>query len=113
MADKTSGLNDDRVAVDHELSASGAEASMQAPGHDGIVSDAETDPDRRDLRSEIGKHVSLASFPATADDLVRVAIANGAPEEVLQPLRGLESMTTFENTQDLWRALGLETKERF
>src|SRR5215813_432657 len=38
--------------------------AWNTPGHDGIVDEDESDPDRVALRSEIGKYVSLARFPA-------------------------------------------------
>jgi hypothetical protein len=110
---ETDASNHDKVAIDPELNPADAGVSLSGPGKDGIVDDAETDPDRRDLRSEIGKFVSLARFPATAGDLVAVAVANTAPDSVLEPLRGLEASAEFETTRDLWYALGLETKERF
>src|SRR5829696_2647243 len=113
MADNTNASPSQGIPTDPELKAVDPGGSRGAPGHDGVVGDAETDPDRRDLRSEIGKYVSLASFPATAQDLMSIAMANGAPEGVIRPLRSLDSGAVFETTRDLWYALHLETKERF
>ncbi|GIG00364.1 hypothetical protein Cci01nite_54570 [Catellatospora citrea] len=36
-----------------------------------------------------------------------------APDEVLDELGTLDSGRTFENTRELWQALGLEVEERF
>jgi hypothetical protein len=83
------------------------------PGRDGIVGDSDTDPDRRELRAEIGKYVSLATFPATAQDLSAAAAANGAPDEVTSALNGLAPEARFDTARDLWLALGLEAQERF
>jgi hypothetical protein len=91
----------------------GGTAGWDRPGHDGVVGEHDTDPDRRDLRAEIGKYVSLATFPATVQELVAAVAANGAPDEVTSALGGLEPQARFESTRDLWLALGLEAQERF
>jgi hypothetical protein len=83
------------------------------PGRDGVVGEHDTDPDRRELRAEIGKYVSLATFPATAQDLSAAAAANGAPDAVTSALGSLAPQTKFDNARDLWVALGLEAPERF
>lgn len=87
--------------------------SWDMPGRDGVVGDAETDPDRRELRARIGQHVSLAKFPATAEELVAVATGGGAPDEVVDELNSLESGRSFANARELWQALDLEVEERF
>jgi hypothetical protein len=56
---------DEEEAPDAEL--------WDAPGHDGIVTDPDRDPDRVDLRSEIGKYVSLVTFPAEVRALIAMA----------------------------------------
>jgi hypothetical protein len=102
---------DNRMAA--ELSDEGDSAGWDQPGRGNVVGPDETDPDRRDLRADIGKHVSLSSFPATAGDLVELATANQAPDAVLDELRSLAPETSFATTRDLWIALDLEVKERF
>ena len=83
------------------------------PGHDGIVDEDESDPDRVDLRSEIGKYVSLARFPTTAAHLTATAERNQAPDTVLDNLRGLSPTETFASAHDVWRALDLTVRRRF
>jgi Protein of unknown function (DUF2795) len=83
------------------------------PGHDGIVSDSESDPDRTDLRSAIGRYVSLVPFPAEAHALVAMAEKRDAPDEVLAELRRLDPHARFANTAELWGALGLGSGKRF
>jgi hypothetical protein len=83
------------------------------PGKDNVVGADETDADRRDLRAEIGKFVSLCPFPATAEELIETATANQASDEVLDQLNSLEPGTSFPTTRDLWITLGLEINERF
>ena len=83
------------------------------PGHDGIVSDDESDPDRTDLRSAIGTYVSLVPFPAQAGHLLATAEEKDAPDEILERLRSLPSDATYANTAELWDALDLGSKRRF
>jgi Protein of unknown function (DUF2795) len=83
------------------------------PGHDGIVTDADSDPDRADLRSEIGRYVSLVPFPAEARALIAMAESKDAPDDVLAELRRLGPSTRFTNTTELWDALDLSSDHRF
>jgi hypothetical protein len=73
----------------------------------------DADPGRRDLRAEVGKYVSLATFPAAAEDLIAAAESNGAPAQVTAVLRGLRPGTIFDSAHDVWTALNLESGERF
>ncbi|HEY3010358.1 MAG TPA: DUF2795 domain-containing protein [Micromonosporaceae bacterium] len=83
------------------------------PGHDGVVTDAETDPDRTDLRSKIGLYVSLVVFPTNGGALIAMAQRKDAPDEVLAELSRLEAGTRFSNPTEVWEALGLSSDERF
>lgn len=83
------------------------------PGHDRIVTDAESDPDRTDLRSKIGQYVSLVTFPAEVRALIAMAESKDAPDEVLAELRRLEPGARFTNTTELWDALDLSSGHRF
>src|SRR5687768_810715 len=74
---------------------------------------SDSDPVRRDLRADIGKYVSLAEFPSTAQSLIDSATANGAPDFVVRSLRDLPTDDQFETARDLWIALDLEATERF
>jgi Protein of unknown function (DUF2795) len=84
------------------------------PGRDGVVTEDDNDPDRTALRSEIGKYMSLASFPATAEVLAATAERHRAPDGVLAQLRSLGApTTTFDSPREVWLALGLEAPHRF
>jgi len=83
------------------------------PGHDGIVDEEESDPDRLALRSEIGKYVSYAHFPATAAALTDTAARNRAPDQVLDHLHGLSPEAIFTSAHDVWQALNLSVRRRF
>jgi glutamine synthetase adenylyltransferase len=82
------------------------------PEHDDVVTDSEADQDRTDLRAEIGKYASLTTFPATAADLVGVAVRSDAADEVLDRLQDLDPDQTFAAPSDLWDALGLSPGHR-
>jgi hypothetical protein len=73
----------------------------------------DAEPERRDLRAEIGAYVSLTPFPATAGKLAHAAAEADAPDPVLATLRGLPSDQSFETARDLWLALDLEATNRF
>jgi hypothetical protein len=83
------------------------------PGRDDVVSDAESDPDRTDLRSEIGQYVSLVTFPTEVRELVAVAERQDAPDEVLAELRRLDPRALLASTTELWAALDLSSGSRF
>jgi hypothetical protein len=83
-----------------------------APGHDGRITDDETDPDRTDLRSEIGGYVSLVAFPAQTHSLIETAERRQASELVLEQLRSLDPDGRFEHPSDVWDALGLSPGRR-
>lgn len=100
-------------AFDPELEPSDMAASAGSTGHDGDPGTDDRDPDRRDLRAEIGKYVSLASFPATAAELCQTARQGGAGDTVMQTLERLPADATFPNTRELWAALDLGDTGRF
>jgi uncharacterized protein DUF2795 len=83
------------------------------PGHDGVVGDSDSDPDRADLRSEIGQYVSLATFPTEARVLIAAAEHANASDVVLANLRRLEPDARFISPTELWDALGLSSGPRF
>jgi Protein of unknown function (DUF2795) len=106
--------------LDDALARNPAEADEAAdvglwdsPGRDGVISDAESDPDRTDLRSRIGQYVSLVTFPAEVRELVAVAERNNAPDDVSAELRRLDPSTRLANTTELWAALDLASDHRF
>ena len=83
------------------------------PGHDGVVSDFDGDPDRTDLRSEIGQYLSLVTFPTKARTLIAAAEQADASDAVLGSLSGLEPDARFTDARELWDALGLGSGPRF
>src|SRR5215467_9189319 len=83
-----------------------------APGHDGVITDEETDLDRTDLRSEIGRYVSLVAFPARTHTMVATAEREDASDAVLTRLRSLDRDARFEHPGDVWDALGLSAGRR-
>jgi hypothetical protein len=112
--DKHSQRLDEELARDPGDEAENTEVDLwDSPGRDGVVGDAETDPDRTDLRSAIGQYVSLVAFPTDGATLTATAGNKDAPDEVLAELRALDPDATFQNTAELWDALGLSSGRRF
>jgi hypothetical protein len=112
--DKHNPRLDEELAGDPGAEEETPDAKLwDAPGHEGIVSDAETDPDRTDLRSRIGAYVSLASFPADGATLIAMAQRRDAPDDVLAELGRLEPSRRFANATEVWQALDLESDQRF
>lgn len=59
-----------------------------------------------DLRADLARHLRGAAFPAGREDLVRVAEDEGAPDELLERLRGLDAGRRYRTTQEVWEELG-------
>jgi hypothetical protein len=113
--DKHGSWLDDGMARHPADADETADAELwDTPGRDGVVSEDDNDPDRTSLRSEIGKYVSLVSFPATAKALADTAERHRAPDSVIARLRSLgDPATTFDSPRDVWQALGLAAPHRF
>ena len=71
------------------------------------------DPSDADLWAEIGRYAALATYPATAAELVRTAVANGAAEPVVASLMMLAPEMVLSGSQELWIALDLESSDHF
>jgi len=54
---------------------------------------------------EVQKHLKGMSYPATKEDVVSTAEENGADEELVSELRGLDQQE-FAGPDDVMRALG-------
>jgi hypothetical protein len=68
--------------------------------------------DELELRSELAKRLRTSVFPADRQALEDVAAEEQAPGHILDLLRRLPDGRTYENTQDVWRALGGAVEER-
>jgi hypothetical protein len=62
--------------------------------------------DELELRSELAKRLRPSVFPANRQVLEDVAVDEQAPGPILDLIRRLPDGRTFENTADVWRALG-------
>ena len=93
-------------------------ADPEAPGDDqpevdrapdteltGGVPDGLT-PEEVALRSEIAAALDRSVFPAGRDQLLEHAVERYAPPRVLEELQRLPADRTFENTGEMWTALG-------
>lgn len=68
--------------------------------------------DEIELRSELAKRLRKSAFPADREVLYGVAAEERAPGPILDLIRRLPDGRTFENTQDVWQALGGSVEER-
>lgn len=68
--------------------------------------------DEAELRSELAKRLRTSAFPANRQTLEDVAAEEQAPGHILDLLRRLPDGRTFQNTQDVWQALGGAKEER-
>ncbi|HEX6445159.1 MAG TPA: DUF2795 domain-containing protein [Streptosporangiales bacterium] len=64
------------------------------------------DPADVERRTEVGRHLDMSAFPTDRKGVLDNAEKNNAPDAVLGLLRQLPDGTTFENTQQVWTALG-------
>jgi hypothetical protein len=65
-----------------------------------------------DRRAAIAEALGKEVWPADRDTLVRKAEVSDAPDRVLADLRRLPSGESFENVQDVARALGIGTEQQ-
>jgi hypothetical protein len=65
-----------------------------------------------DMRAELARHITSASWPAGRDELVQTARVDRAPQEILDSLRTLPEQERFENVQEVWAALGGPVEQR-
>jgi hypothetical protein len=87
------------------------------PVPDAVLSgDARESPglghDEVELRSELAKRLRKSAFPADREVLYGVAAEEQAPGHILDLIRRLPDGRTFENTQQVWQALGGSVEER-
>jgi hypothetical protein len=94
---------DDQPVPDAILNgdARGGPDSVNALGHD-----------EAELRSELAKRLRMSVFPANRQTLEDVATEEQAPGHILDLLRRLPDGRTFQNTQDVWQALGGGKEQR-
>jgi hypothetical protein len=90
---------DDQPVADAVLK--GDARGTSALGHDAV-----------ELRAELAKRLRASAFPADRQVLEEVAAEEQAPGHILDLLRRLPDGRTFENTQQVWAALGGPVEER-
>jgi uncharacterized protein DUF2795 len=79
----------------------------------GRATAASLDLDDAEARSDLARFLTPSAFPADREALLADAEGNQAPEVVLERLQALPAGRTFENVQDVWRALGGAVEHRF
>jgi hypothetical protein len=71
-----------------------------------------TDPDSIERRAALAEALGKEVWPADRETLVAKAQEGNAPDRVLGELRRLPAGQTFENVQEVARALGLGTEQQ-
>lgn len=74
--------------------------------HDGVLDDHEAA-----ARTELARFLEPSAFPARGGRLVEIARDNFAPDAVIDLLETLPD-DSYDNLQQVWRALGGETEQR-
>jgi hypothetical protein len=69
--------------------------------------------DQRDVaeRAELARWLQPSVFPASAERLVQSAAETHAPDRVMGMLKSLPAQESYDNLQDVWRALGGGTED--
>ncbi|MFZ5850453.1 MAG: DUF2795 domain-containing protein [Actinomycetota bacterium] len=57
-------------------------------------------------RSEVARFLGTDAFPASGEQLAQVAARNGAPDAVLDLLRGLPGGRRYTTVAEVWQAAG-------
>ena len=78
----------------------------------GDAADTPLGHDELEVRSELAKRLRKSAFPANRQTLEEVAAEEQAPGPILDLLRRLPDGQLFENTADVWRALGGTVEHR-
>lgn len=65
-----------------------------------------------ELRSELGRHLDRATFPATRAHLLETLTAHQAQDRLLDLVSSLPAEATFGSLLELLRALGVPQEER-
>jgi Protein of unknown function (DUF2795) len=93
-------------------------AGEDQPGTDlspeaGLVGGTAAGMDQRDVteRAELARWLQPSVFPATAERLLGSAADTNAPDHIVHMLNGLPPHESYQNMQDLWRALGGGTED--
>jgi Protein of unknown function (DUF2795) len=85
----------------------------QDDADEGVADGTAVGMDQRDVaeRAELATSLQPSVFPATAERLVASATETNAPGHVLGMLKSLPPQESYQNLQDLWRALGGGTED--
>lgn len=58
-----------------------------------------------ELRSELAKNLRMSAFPANRQTLEQIATEEQAPNHILALIRRLPDGQTFQNNEEVWRAV--------
>ena len=85
----------------------------EAASGEGLVGGTPPGMDRKDVvgRSELARRLQPSVFPATRKQLLESAEETNAPDVIRSLLARLPEDQSYENVQDVWRALGGGTED--
>ena len=111
MAGETDSLTrgapvESRVEEWREAEPAGEDQPVPDTILSGDTQDTPLNHDELELRSELAKRLRKSAFPANRQALEEVAAEEQAPGPIIDLLRRLPDGRTFENTADVWKALG-------
>jgi hypothetical protein len=92
---------DDEPETDARLS------TPDPPPSEGTLTVAEIE-----ARSDLARHLRPTIFPADREAITQSVRETGGPPQLVAQLRTLPARRTFDNVQDVWRALGGRDEER-
>ncbi len=95
------GAGDDEPQTDARLT------TPDPPPAEGTLTAAEVE-----ARSDLARHLRPAIFPADREAITASVRDTGAPAQLVAQLRTLPADRTFDNVQEVWRALGGREEER-
>ncbi|MEE1927086.1 DUF2795 domain-containing protein [Streptomyces sp. TRM 70351] len=70
------------------------------------------DADDVELRNDLARHLGMSVYPAERDGVLSALRENNAPDGLVSLAANLPGGRSYENVQDIMRALGRGTEER-
>jgi hypothetical protein len=79
------------------------------PGHHGLDTGDDREPERRDERALLGGYIPRDIYPADREKILEAARAQRAPDQVLDLLNRLPEGVTYLDPVELWKELDLHS----
>lgn len=79
------------------------------PGHHGLDTGDDRDPDRRDERALLGGYIPRDIYPADREKILDAVREHHAPDGVIDLLNQLPEGVTYPDPVELWKELDLHS----